>query len=61
MREQVNEMRAQDGELPLTEEEWPIETEDIGYYWYADHAIDVILEAYNKDGTVMKQGTAHWY
>jgi hypothetical protein len=61
MRDAINEMRAENGEPPLTEEEWPIETEDIGYYWYADHAIDVISDAYNKDGTVIKQGSAHWY
>lgn len=61
MRNGVNETRIQIGEPPLTEEEWPIETEDIGYYWYADHAIDVISDAYNKDGTVIKQGSAHWY
>ena len=48
MRNSVNEMRIQDGEPPLTEEEWSIETEDIGYYWYADHAISRITEAYEK-------------
>ena len=61
MRNHVNEMRVQDGEPPLTVKEWPNETENIGYYWYADHAIDVISDAYNKDGTVIKQGSAHWY
>lgn len=60
MRNQVNEMRVQDGEPPLTEEEWPIETEDIGYYWYADHAISKIIEAYEK-GIILEKGSAAWY
>ena len=60
-RDFYNNMRIENGEQPLTEEEWPIETEDMGYYWYADHAIDVISKAYNKDGTIIKKGSAYWY
>ena len=56
-----NDMRIKDGEPPLTEEEWPIETKDLEYYCYAVHAINVISKAYNKDGTIMKKGSACWY
>lgn len=60
MREHINEMRRENGEAQLTEEELPIATEDEVFYYYADHAISKIAEAYDG-GTVLEQGTVAWY
>lgn len=44
----------------LTEEDWQIATEDISYYWFADHAISKIIESYNN-GIVIEKGKSAWY
>lgn len=60
MRNSINEMRKENGEPLLSEEELPIATEDSQYYQYASHAINKIAEAYEK-GTVLEKGTVVWY
>lgn len=60
MRESVNRAYLQNGEEPLTEEEWPTATEAEVIIKYADHAMDEIWEAYEK-GTLLDSGTAMWY
>ena len=60
MRDSINEMRKENGELPLSEEELPTATEDSKYYQYASHAIRKINEAY-EDGRVLEDGMVAWY
>ena len=60
MRDSINEMRKENGEPPLSEEELPTATEDSKYYQYAFHAIRKINEAY-EDGRVLEEGMAAWY
>ena len=60
MRDSINEMRKENGEPLLTEEELPTATEDSRYYQYASHAINGIGEAYEK-GNILNEGTIAWY
>ena len=60
MRDSINEMRKENGEPQLTEEELPTATEDEVFYCYASHAISKIKEAYEK-GCVLEEGMAAWY
>ena len=53
MRDSINEMRKENGELPLSEEELPTATGDSKYYQYASHAIKKINEAY-EGGRVLE-------
>lgn len=48
MRDAINEMRKENGEPPLTEEELPTATEDEEWYQYADHAIRRVREELKK-------------
>lgn len=60
LRDSINEMRAEQGEELLTEEELPTVTEDIGFYCYASKAKEKITEEYNK-GNILKDGCVIWY
>ena len=60
MRDSINEMRKENGEPPLSEEELPTATEDSKYYQYASHAIRKINEAY-EGGCVLEEGMVAWY
>ncbi len=60
LRDAINEMRREQGEPDLTEEELPSATEDEELYFYADMAIQRIVEAYNA-GTVLEKGSSMWY
>ena len=60
IRNSVNRMRKEDGELELTEEEWPSAMEDVNITYYGDHAISKIIEGYHS-GNVLKNGMAAWY
>ena len=60
MRDVINAMRVENGELELTEDEYPSATEAEEWYWYADHAIRKIAKAYN-DGNILEQGAVMWY
>jgi len=60
MRDAINKMRLENGEQELSEDELPVATEDEISRFYADHAIDAILEAYQK-GEVLKYGGRAWY
>jgi len=60
MRKAINKMRLENGEQELSEDELPVATEDEISRFYADHAIDAILEAYQK-GEVLKYGGRAWY
>ena len=60
MRDAINEMRKENGEPPLTEEELPIATEDEEWYQYADHAIRRIKKAM-EEGNILEKDTVAWY
>ena len=60
MRNAINEMRLENGEPPLTEDELPVATEDSEWYYYADHVIRRLIEDFDK-GTVPEKGTVAWY
>lgn len=55
MRETANNLRILEQLPPLTEEEWPIATEDRTGTLFADFAIKTIVEAYNA-GTILREG-----
>lgn len=61
LRNSLNEMRMEDGRELLSEEEWPIATEDIEYYTYASKAIDKISMELNKLNCFPKDGSVVWY
>ena len=56
MRDAINEMRAENGEPPLTEDELPIATEDEEWYYYVDHAIRGVRDELEK-GIIPEKGT----
>ena len=60
MRDAINALRMENGEQELTEEEYPSATESEEWYWYADHAIEKIAEAYTE-GEILERGTVTWY
>lgn len=60
MRDAINEMRKENGEPPLTEEELPTATEDEEWYQYADHAIRRVKKVM-KEGNLLEKGTVAWY
>lgn len=60
LRNAVNEGRIENGEPPLTEDEWPSQGEHYVVTFYADHAMTRIWKEY-KQGNVIKQGMAAWY
>lgn len=60
MRDTINQMRIENGEPELTEDELPIATEDESWYWYGDHAINSIWNAFLK-GKEVPEGTVMWY
>ena len=60
MRNTINKMRAENGELPLTEEEIPTATEGSRWYYYANHATRKLCNLFNK-GEKPTAGTVVWY
>lgn len=60
MRDAINEMRVENGEEPLTEEELPTATEGESWYWFGDHAISKIWNAF-REGKELDKGCAMWY
>ena len=60
MRDAINEMREENGEEPLTEEELPTATESESWYWFGDHAVDKIWAAF-LEGKELDKGCAMWY
>ena len=60
MRDAINEMRRENGEPPLTEEELPTATEDDEWYYYADHVIRRIRDDMEK-GSIQEKATVVWY
>lgn len=59
MREAANRMRKIEQMPELTEEEWPIATEDRIATIFADHAIKRIVEEYNN-GNILSEGAEMW-
>lgn len=57
---ELNEMRAENGEPPLTEKEMPTATEDAEWHYYVDHAIRRVREQLEK-GVIPEKGTVAWY
>ena len=60
MRDSVNEMRKEEGQPPLSEDEWPSATTEFTTTFFADHAISKIIESYNS-GEILKEGMSAWY
>lgn len=60
MRNAINEMRLENGEPPLTEEELPTAAEGSEWYYYAEHVIRRLIEEFDK-GNVPEKGTVAWY
>ena len=50
----------ENGEEPLTEEELPTATEGESWYWFGDHAISKIWNAF-REGKELDKGCAMWY
>lgn len=59
-REFWNKMRQEEGEGPLSEEEWPTPTEGFTTTFYADHAVNKIVKAY-EEGKILRKGVVAWY
>jgi hypothetical protein len=62
MRDAINEMRAQDGEPPLSEEELPAEPEDLVSEWwyYFDHALQDLSRRHDA-GEIAERGAVSWF
>ncbi len=60
MRNAINEMRAENGEPPLTKEELPTATEGSMWYYFATHAINRLCDLFNN-GEEPTEGTVEWY
>ena len=60
MRNAINEMRAENGKPPLTEEELPTATKGSRWYFYANHAINRLCDLFNN-GEEPTEGTVAWY
>ena len=60
LRDSINEMRKENRESPLAEEELPIATENDVFYYYASHAIRKIAEDYDE-GHIHEEGMVAWY
>lgn len=56
LKDFINELRKNDGEAELTEEEWPDMGRSLDYYLYASAAMEKIAEGLN-DGEVVKDGS----
>lgn len=61
LRNSLNDMRRESGRKLLTEEEWPIATEDMEYYCYASKAIDKISMELNRLKSFPNEGKVIWY
>ncbi|MCF0137134.1 MAG: hypothetical protein HUJ66_02085 [Oscillospiraceae bacterium] len=59
IREAIVNMRRTEQLPELTEEEFPIPTQDRISTVFADHAIQKIVEAYNQ-GQILEEGQAIW-
>ncbi len=57
----LNKERIEQGLPEFTEEEYPMPTEGFILHFYADHATRQIMKAYEKQGVLIKKGTAIWY
>ena len=60
IRDAINEMRRENGEPPLTEDDLPTVTEGDEWYYYADHVIQRIRGEL-ENGDVPEKGTLAWY
>lgn len=60
MRDTINKMRKENGEVPLTESELPSAKNDESWYYYANHVIRK-LNALLDTGEKPNKGTVVWY
>lgn len=60
LRDSVNNLRIEEGEPELTEEEWPTPTESFITTFYADHVISTVRKSFER-GVLLKKGSAAWY
>lgn len=60
MRDAINEMRKENGEPPITDEELSTATENEEWYYYADHVICRIREELGN-GKIPEKGMVAWY
>ena len=56
-----NKERIEQGLPEFTEEEYPTPIEGFISHFYADHVTSQIMKAYEKQGVLIKKGTAIWY
>ncbi len=61
LRDGINEIRKENGEPELTEEELPIPEKDGQYYEYGSKAINGIREKINENNEIPESGTVAWY
>ena len=62
LRDSINRMREENGELPLTEEELPAEPEGAVYEWwrYYGHALRDLSRRHDE-GEIPERGMVAWY
>ena len=60
LRDSVNNVRVEEGEPELTEEEGPTPTEGFITTFYADHVISTVRKSFER-GVLPKKGSAAWY
>ena len=62
MRDEINRMRLERGEEPLTEDELPTEPDDEVYEWwvYYDHALRDMSRRHDA-GEIPERGMVAWY
>ena len=58
-RESMNKLRQEEGDPPLTEEEWPLAKEDEEYYLYASPMIAKICDDFAA-GDLKEEGMIAW-
>lgn len=60
MSQSMNQVRIEEGKPELTEEEWPVATEEMRWTFCGSHAIHQILKSYNA-GSIPENGMEAWY
>ncbi len=61
LRDEINAIRLENGEPPLTEEELPTATEPMIITFFADHVISSIGKTIREEGKLPETGMSAWY
>lgn len=59
LRDSANNIRVEEGDSKLTEEEWSTPTEGFVSTFYADHVVSAVRKSFEK-GVLLKKGCAAW-